>query len=73
MSSSGDKAQKLQNASGGKYKFVWIPAKKSWNVILISSGSLAFEGLKTSSDMYQVFSSKEQQQYYNQGTKTKFN
>ena len=73
MSSSGDKAQKLQNASGGKYKFVWIPAKKSWNVILISSGSLAFQGLKTSSDMYQVFSSKEQQQYYNQGTKTKFN
>ena len=70
MSSSGDKAQELQNASGGKYKFVWIPAKKSWNVILISSGSLAFEGLKTSSDMYQVFSSKEQQQYYNQGTKT---
>ena len=70
MSSGGDKAQELQNASGGKYKFVWIPAKKSWNVILISSGSLAFEGLKTSSDMYQVFSSKEQQQYYNKGTKT---
>jgi hypothetical protein len=73
MSSSGDKAQELQNASGGKYKFVWIPAKKSWNVILISSGSLAFEGLKTSSDMYQVFSSKEQQQYYNQGTTKKLN
>ena len=73
MSSSGDKAQELQNASGGKYKFVWIPAKKSWNVILISSGSLAFEGLKTSSDMYQVFSSKEQQQYYNQGTIKKLN
>ena len=71
MSSSGDKAQELQNASGGKYKFVWIPGKKSWNVILISSGSLAFEGLKTSADMYQVFSSKEQQQYYNQGTITK--
>jgi len=71
MSSSGDKAQELQNASGGKYKFVWIPGKKSWNVILISSGSLAFEGLKTAADMYQVFSSKEQQQYYNQGTTIK--
>jgi len=73
MSSSGDKAQELQNASGGKYKFVWIPGKKSWNVILISSESLAFEGLKTAADMYQVFSSKEQQQYYNQGTIKKLN
>lgn len=73
MSSSGNKAQELQNASGGKYRFVWIPGKKSWNVILISSGSLAFEGLKTSADMYQVFSSKEQQQYYNQGTIKKLN
>jgi hypothetical protein len=73
-------AKKLRIASGGDYYFKYKDG--GWNVYdeepdnkLIALGLVVpkYSGINSSADMYKVFSTKEQEQYYKQGTKTKFN
>lgn len=72
-------AKKLRIASGGDYYFKYKDG--GWNVYdeepdnkLIALGLVTpkYSGINSSADMYKVFSTKEQEQYYKQGTKITF-
>ena len=74
ISSGKDVAKKLRIASGGQYYFKY--EKDGWSVYDEEPDELGlavpkYTGLKYSADMYKIFSTKEQEQYYKQGTKTK--
>jgi hypothetical protein len=68
-------AKKLRIASGGDYYFKY--ENNGWSVYdedPNNQGAKAkYTGINASADMYKVFSTKEQEQYYKQGTKTKLN
>jgi hypothetical protein len=66
-----ERAAKLKIASGNQYDFIWNNSTKSYSAIKIGAKNPTFTGLKTSADMYKIFSTKAQEQYYNQGTKSK--
>jgi hypothetical protein len=66
-----ERAAKLKIASGNQYDFIWNNSTKSYSAIKIGAKNPTFTGLKTSSDMYKIFSTKAQEPYYNQGTKSK--
>ena len=66
-----ERAAKLKIASGNQYDFVWNNSTKSYSAVKIGAKDPTFTGLKTSSDMYKIFSTKEQEQYYKQGTTIK--
>jgi hypothetical protein len=75
MSSSGPKAEKLRIASGGQYYFKYVK-NDGWSVYDEEPDELGlavpkYTGLNNSADMYKIFSTKAQEQYYKQGTKTK--
>ena len=76
MSSGADGkviAQKLKDASGGDYFFKW--ENNGWSAYDEEPNNQGatpkYTGLKTSADMYKIFSTKAQEQYYKQGTTTK--
>ena len=74
ISSGKDVAKKLRIASGGQYYFKY--EKDGWSVYDEEPDELGlavpkYTGLNSSADMYKIFSTKEQEQYYKQGTKTK--
>lgn len=76
ISSGKDVAKKLRIASGGDFYFKY--EKDGWSAYEEEPDELGlavpkYTGLKYSADMYKIFSTKEQEQYYKQGTKTKFN
>lgn len=66
-------AQKLKDASGGDYYFKW--ENDGWSAYDEDPNNQGakpkYSGLKTSSDMYKIFSTGAQEQYYKQGTKSK--
>ena len=66
-------AQKLKDASGGDYFFKW--ENNGWSAYDEEPNNQGatpkYTGLKTSADMYKIFSTKAQEQYYKQGTTTK--
>jgi hypothetical protein len=66
-------AQKLKDASGGDYFFKW--ENNGWSAYDEDPGNRGatpkYTGLKTSADMYKIFSTKAQEQYYKQGTTIK--
>jgi hypothetical protein len=67
-------AKKLRIASGGDYYFKY--EKGGWSVYDEEPDELGiavpkYTGINSSADMYKIFSTKEQEQYYKQGTKTK--
>ena len=66
-----ERPAKLKIASGNQYDFIWNNSTKSYSAIKIGAKNPTFTGLKTSSDMYKIFSTKAQEPYYNQGTKSK--
>lgn len=66
--------EKLKDASGGQYYFKW--ENNSWSVYDEDPGNLGskpkYSGLKnTAESMYKIFSTRDQEQYYKQGTKSK--
>ena len=66
--------EKLKDASGGQYYFKW--ENNSWSVYDEEPNNIGakpkYSGLKnTAESMYKIFSTKEQEQYYKQGTKSK--
>ena len=66
--------EKLKDASGGQYYFKW--ENNSWSVYDEDPNNQGakpkYSGLKnTAESMYKIFSTKEQEQYYKQGTKSK--
>jgi hypothetical protein len=65
-----ERAAKLKIASGNQYDFTWDNSTKSYSAIKIGAKNPTFTGLKTSADMYKIFSTKAQEPYYNQGTKS---
>jgi hypothetical protein len=78
MSSGEDSntiSNKLRIASGGQYYFE-KEKDNTWTVYDGKPGELSFKdpkytGIKTSADMYRIFSTRDQEQYYKQGTKSK--
>jgi hypothetical protein len=68
-------AKKLRIASGGDYYFKY--ENNGWSVYdedPNNQGAKAkYSGINNSADMYKIFSTKAQEQYYKQGTKTKLN
>lgn len=68
-------AKKLRIASGGDYYFKYEDG--GWSVYDEEPNNLGakakYTGINTSADMYKIFSTKAQEQYYKQGTKTKLN
>jgi hypothetical protein len=67
-------AKKLRIASGGDYYFKY--ENGGWSAYDEEPDELGiavpkYTGLKNSADMYKIFSTKEQEQYYKQGTKSK--
>ena len=78
MSSGEDSktiSNKLRIASGGQYYFK-KEKNNTWSVYDGKPGELSFKdpkytGIKTSADMYRIFSTRDQEQYYKQGTKSK--
>ena len=78
MSSGEDSktiSNKLRIASGGQYYFK-KEKDNTWSVYDGKPGELSFKdpkytGIKTSADMYRIFSTRDQEQYYKQGTKSK--
>lgn len=68
-------AKKLRIASGGDYYFKY--ENNGWSVYdedPNNQGAKAkYTGINASADMYKIFSTKAQEQYYKQGTKTKLN
>ena len=63
--------QKLKVASGNQFTFKYKKATNTYDAIKIGAKNPSFTGLKTASDMYKIFSTGAQEQYYKQGTKTK--
>ena len=67
-------AQKLRIASGGDYYFKYEDG--GWSVYDEEPNNLGakpkYTGINASADMYKIFSTKAQEQYYKQGTKTTF-
>lgn len=66
--------EKLKDASGGQYYFKW--ENNSWSVYDEDPNNQGakpkYSGLKnTAESMYKIFSTKDQEQYYKQGTKSK--
>jgi hypothetical protein len=78
MSSGEDSktiSNKLRIASGGQHYFK-KEKNNTWSVYDGEPNELSFKdpkytGIKTSADMYRIFSTRDQEQYYKQGTKTK--
>jgi hypothetical protein len=78
MSSGEDSktiSNKLRIASGGQYYFK-KEKNNTWSVYDGKPHELGFKdakytGIKTSADMYRIFSTRDQEQYYKQGTKSK--
>ena len=78
MSSGEDSktiSNKLRIASGGQYYFK-KEKNNTWSVYDGKPHQLGFKdakytGIKTSADMYRIFSTRDQEQYYKQGTKSK--
>jgi hypothetical protein len=66
-----ERAEKLKIASGNQYDFKWNDSTKSYSAIKVGAKKPTFTGLKNSADMYKIFSTKEQEQYYDKGTKSK--
>ena len=68
-------AKKLRIASGGDYYFKY--ENNGWSVYDEEPNNQGakpkYTGINASADMYKIFSTKEQEQYYKQGTKTKLN
>ena len=67
-------AKKLRIASGGQYYFKY--ENGGWSAYDEEPDELGlavpqYTGLKYSADMYKIFSTKEQEQYYKQGTNSK--
>ena len=66
-------AEKLRIASGGQYYFKY--EKDGWSVYDEDPNNRGakpkYTGINASADMYKIFSTKEQEQYYKQGTKSK--
>ena len=66
-------AEKLRIASGGQYYFKY--EKDGWSVYDEEPENRGakpkYTGINASADMYKIFSTKEQEQYYKQGTKSK--
>jgi hypothetical protein len=65
-----ERAEKLKIASGNQYDFKWNDSTKSYSAIKVGAKKPTFTGLKNSADMYKIFSTKEQEQYYDKGTKS---
>ena len=67
-------AKKLRIASGGDYYFKY--ENNGWSVYDEEPNNQGakpkYTGINASADMYKIFSTKEQEQYYKQGTKTTF-
>jgi hypothetical protein len=63
--------QKLKVASGNQYTFKYKKATNTYDAIKIGAKNPSFTGLKTASDMFKIFSTGAQEQYYKQGTKSK--
>ena len=63
--------QKLKVASGNQFTFKYKKATNTYDAIKIGAKKPSFTGLKTASDMYKIFSTGAQEQYYKQGTKSK--
>jgi len=66
--------EKLRDASGGQYYFKW--ENNAWSAYDQEPNNKGakpkYSGLKnTAESMYKIFSTKEQEQYYKQGTKSK--
>lgn len=66
--------EKLRDASGGQYYFKW--ENNAWSAYDQDPNNIGakpkYSGLKnTAESMYKIFSTKEQEQYYKQGTKSK--
>ena len=79
MSSGEDSktiSNKLRIASGGQYYFK-KEKNNTWSIYdAVKPGDFSFKdpkytGIKTSADMYRIFSTRDQEQYYKQGTKSK--
>ena len=78
MSSGEDSktiSNKLRIASGGQYYFK-KEKDNTWTVYDGKPGEFSFKdpkytGIKNSADMYRIFSTRDQEQYYKQGTKSK--
>ena len=68
-------AKKLRIASGGDYYFKY--ENNGWSVYDEDPENRGakpkYTGINASADMYKIFSTKAQEQYYKQGTKTKLN
>jgi hypothetical protein len=72
MMSGKNIKQQLEDASGGEYYFKY--EKGGWSVYDEEPDELGlavpkYSGLNSSAEMYKIFSTKEQEQYYKQGTK----
>lgn len=63
--------QKLKVASGNQFTFKYKKATNTYDAIKIGAKKPSFTGLKTASDMFKIFSTGAQEQYYKQGTKSK--
>ena len=63
-----DVAGKLTRASGGEYIFKYNKRDNSWSATKKGATNPSFSGMKNSTDMWKIFSTASQEQYYKQGT-----
>jgi len=68
ISSQNNVAARLKAESGGVYNFKWDSATNSWSAVKEGDKHPSFSGMKTSADMYKIFSGGEEN-YYKEGTK----